>query len=62
MRYISTVCMLFLLGAPLRAGDICSLIDWFGAPGGPHSSSNRFTVARAQVQPLLDHPLKDPSI
>ncbi len=48
-----------LFAQTLQAVDICSLIDWWYVPDG---LSQRFTASREQVKPLIDHPLRDPSI
>jgi beta-xylosidase len=43
------------------AADLTSQIDWWGA-GGPCKAANRVLADREQVRPLLDQPLRDPSI
>jgi len=57
----TVVCVLSLIvcAPTLHAGDVCSLIDWWYEPDG---LSHRFTESREQVEPLIDHPLRDPSV
>jgi len=50
-----------LAGAlPAVSADLTSQIDWFGAGG--HGAPDRVMADREQVAPILDHPLRDPSI